>query len=755
MILTKFKINTKNLIFILSLLLLINCFSYTEAQQKQQAYEWKNVQIVGGGFVPGYIFHPKEKNLYYARTDMGGAYRWDESQKKWIPLLDWVSYEDLNLMGVESIGLDPNDPNMLYMACGTYTNEETPNGAILVSNDRGNSFKRVNVPFKFGGNENGRGNGERLAVDPNDGNIIYLGTRLNGLWKSTDKGMSWNQVKNLQHITDTSSTITPWGSKYYKSSGVVFVLFDPASGSKGSKTRNIYVGVANMGRENMFRSTDGGESWEAISGHPQKYRPLHGVIDNEGNIFIAYGTDPGPMPMEDGGVWRYETKTGKWYDITPDAPDKKNKFGYAAVAVDAEKPGTIIASSFNRYTKGGDEIFLSHDYGKTWKAAFASGTKFDYALAPYIAHTPIHWLFDIEINPFNSNHVMFTTGYGGHQTYNFQTVDTPDSIVWEIAATGIEETVALDLHSPNKGPQVYTAIGDYCGFAHYNLDKFVEEGCYINPHFSNTDAITTAENKPEMVVRVGRSSNHIKGTGIGYSLDYGKNWQPCKSLPSKRSQLGFIALSGNGSTWIWTPEHEQPYYTEDMGKTWNLINDLPIGTRVVADRINPKKFYAIALFEGILYTSNDGGKSFTKTKLDLPTGTPKKGNRGDIRGGQDRIYTMPGKEGYLWLAAFDGLYYSQNSGKTWQQIPIVTQMHGFGFGKAAPGANLPALYMIGVVDKVRGIFRSDDGAKTWIKINDDAHQWGLLLHITGDPKKYGRVYVGTHGRGIQYGDIKE
>ena len=74
------------------------------------------------------------------------------------------------------------------------------------------------------------------------------------------------------------------------------------------------------------------------------------------------------------------------------------------------------------------------------------------------------------------------------------------------------------------------------------------------------------------------------------------------------------------------------------------------------------------------------------------------------------------------------------------------------FGKAAPGNDYPALYMIGKVNGIRGIFRSDNAGKSWIRINNDQHQWGLLLHITGDPKKYGRVYVGTHGRGILYGD---
>ena len=82
---------------------------------KCEPYEWKSVQIVGGGFCDGIVFHPTAKDVRYARTDMGGAYRWDAQAGRWMPLLDFVSYADNNLVGVESIAVDPLDPKTVYL----------------------------------------------------------------------------------------------------------------------------------------------------------------------------------------------------------------------------------------------------------------------------------------------------------------------------------------------------------------------------------------------------------------------------------------------------------------------------------------------------------------------------------------------------------------------------------------------------------------------------------------------------------------
>ena len=69
------------------------------------------------------------------------------------------------------------------------------------------------------------------------------------------------------------------------------------------------------------------------------------------------------------------------------------------------------------------------------------------------------------------------------------------------------------------------------------------------------------------------------------------------------------------------------------------------------------------------------------------------------------------------------------------------------------GRKYPALYMIGSLrTNEQAIFRSDDAGRTWDRINDDRHQFGTQQVISGDPRVYGRVYLGTNGRGVLYGD---
>ena len=82
--------------------------------------DWSYSQLAmgGGGFVSG-VFSTSEEGLYYARTDVGGAYRWDKGEERWKSLSYNITEEDVGLLGIDGLAVDPDEPNKLYLLAGT------------------------------------------------------------------------------------------------------------------------------------------------------------------------------------------------------------------------------------------------------------------------------------------------------------------------------------------------------------------------------------------------------------------------------------------------------------------------------------------------------------------------------------------------------------------------------------------------------------------------------------------------------------
>src|SRR5689334_5465560 len=154
------------------------------------SYQWRNVPIGAGGFVDGLVFSQAQPGLAYARTDIGGAYRWNARAGRWVPLMDFTGFNDWNTLGVESVAADPANGGKVWVAAGEYTQSWAGNGEILRSADQGRHWRITPLPIQLGSNQDGRNTGERLAVDPGDDRVLYLGTPVNGLWRSTDGGAS-------------------------------------------------------------------------------------------------------------------------------------------------------------------------------------------------------------------------------------------------------------------------------------------------------------------------------------------------------------------------------------------------------------------------------------------------------------------------------------------------------------------------------------------------------------------------------------
>ncbi|PBC78535.1 photosystem II stability/assembly factor-like uncharacterized protein [Streptomyces sp. TLI_235] len=680
------------------------------AQTGSGSYVWKNAPVAGGGYVTGLVFNQKEKGLLYARTDMGGAYRWDTGAEQWIPLTDWIGEKDWNLLGIDALATDPVDPNRLYLATGTYTNEWAGNGAILRSTDRGRTFQRTDLPFKLGGNEPGRGAGERLVIDPANHGTLLLGTRKNGLWRSTDYGATWSQVSSFP-VKDGASS----------GAGISFVTYGPA----GRNT--IYVGV-NDRSTSLYRSTDGGNTWQAVSGQPTGQMPQHGVVSGDGSLYLSYSNSIGPMDATAGSVWKYTPSGGAWKNISP----SQGGYGFSGLAVDPQRPSTVMVTTLDRWWPE-DEVYRTTDGGTTWKA-LADKSQRDASGAPYVGTGTGHWMTALAIDPFDSGHALYGTGNGIWRSKDANASDSGGTSHWASGARGLEETSLADAIAPPGGATVITSMGDQGGFRHDSLTE-VPAGRLKNPLMSSSTDIDFAQSNPSMMVRVGRG-----GAQDGaYSTDGGSSWNGFKSEPVSSSQMGHVALAADGSTIVWTEDGQVPYRSTDKGSSWSKVSGLGTDAEVVADRSSGNTFYSLS--GGTLYASTDGGATFTARTGNLPSG---------------RLTAVPGIAGDLWISGGGkGLLHSTDGGRTFTPLGSVQSASALGFGKAAFGANYQALYLIGTVKDVTGVFRSTDKGATWLRVNDDAHQWGAIGSlgiITGDPDTFGRVYIGTNGRGLQYGD---
>jgi hypothetical protein len=688
-----------------------------------QSYQYKPAVVGGGGYVSGIVCNPNFKNVIYARTDIGGCYRWIEATQTWTPLLDWVTNPIGSYMGVESIAVDPTSSTTVFAACGYGSNQPS---AILNSTNLGATWNVNPAPFVVEGNSDGRGCGERLNVDPNLPSKLYYGSNLSGLYASADRAKTWTSVSSFP-VTSTANGV-----------GIAFVQFIKSSGVLGKATPMVYVGVSQTGNH-LYRSADGGITWSVIPTNVgSTLMPIRAAQDGVGNMFITFADNAGPNGASIGVVKKLNLKTLAITDVTP-----KNGYsygGFAGISVSKQNPKEMAVATLDQWWHH-NEIFRSLDGGATWVPTYATAS-FDYAAIPWMdAHgSPADpsWITDVEIDPFNSNRLFHVSG-GGVLECKYFTILGP--LTYEAASVGIEETVVLGAVSPPTGPLVVTALGDIGGFARYSLDVSPPVADYFNPVGSTNTSVDFAETKPAFMVRAA----YFNGTLGAYSTDSGAHWTQFTSEPSTATTTngpGTITVNADGTAIIWAPAGSNQYVSFDAGNTWTPCvggTTDNYGYPAIADRADPMRFYIYDAANGSFLVSTNKGASFSVASSSLSQW-----------GG--RPVTVFGMPGDIWIPGTDALYHSTDYGDTWTPV-VIGAAQSVGFGVPAAGHSYPAIYYSGEIDGVLGMYRSDDGGSTWFLINDANHWFGGIGLVVGDRRTYGKFYLGCGGRGLHYGTI--
>lgn len=705
------------------------------------AYLWSIVAIVGGGYVPAILFHPKKQGLAFARTDIGGAYKRDTTTNAWAQIMDGISSSpNWWYASPEAIGVDPKDPNRIYLAVGYYASPITGsigwdgNGAMLVSSDGGKTYATVPLPFKNGSNDNGRGGGERIAVDPNRTSDVYFGTRNAGVFLSKDFGATWNAMTGFPAAATISN------STRSSDAGVVTVTPYASNGA----TRAIYAGVSATGTGSdamaLYLTTEPGKiaaTWTPVSDQPTGMLVQHIVVGPNHKLYINYTDHEGPEGIGKSQLWEFTPdsrfKSGKWRQIElPGGP-------IGGLALSQSQPGLMLISTVDRYNPS-DTRWLSGDYGITWHEVGNNGANYDSSVSPFIHNGSQNWESGIAIDPFNPAHAIYGTGGTVYETFNLTDGLNGRTVNWSTrGALGIEETSVVSLVAPPLGNSLLVAgLGDWGGFAFTNLTQSPSQGNYVSFAPALPSSLDFVQNKPTTIVAsIASGWKPYSGPKAQISTDDGMTWTGfAGNVDTKGS--GTIAASPDGNSFVWAPADIGVQHSS--GGNWAPSTGIPGQSQIASDRAADGTFYGFS--KGTLFISTNGGQSFSVAQSGLPA--------------DGRLYVRPGISGDLWLASpSTGIY--RNSGTAANiQLTRLSSASGatlLAFGAPPRGTTAPTIFLWGNLnDSHPQLYRSTDNGDTFIRINDDQHQWAVGPQVmAGDMRRFGVVYIGTNGRGIIMG----
>ncbi len=624
---------------------------------KNEKYEYRNLPIPGGGYVTGFIFHEKKQGVLYARTDIGGTYRFDYASKRWFSLIDHVTMEDLSETFPIAAALDDLHPERLYIACGVHREGA---GVIAVSDDYGAHFVYHKIPVLVHGNLNGRGTGYRLIVDKQNSDRLIFASQQEGLWVSYDRGADWekNDAFPEEYLTFVGQSSD--GSALFV--GCAGVTTKRSGNLRGHSMYVSYDGGVSF--EKMWQPNDGEIEGVRLAGLvAQRYaldeKYLYATFSVMGrNAYVlenGYSCDGGSVIG--GRVVRYPILSnngfGEGEEITPNHGSLEvrqtgySKYGFSGINTAATQPGLLICSTICK--ENGDSIFRSLDYGENWEEILHDldvgriDFRTSYMKPCYNGgHSLIHWLTDLKINPFDENEAWFNTGTGVFCTKNL----TGEKVVFSDWSDGIEETVHLNLYSPPAGDvHLIDILGDLGGFAFRKLD----EPCDNSFDDSEGNRYITCINadysdiRPEFVVVTPRGNwtGKTKGglivsddqcrTFTRLPMPFGITDKLDKALhriETPNVNSGWVAVSPDCTNIVWTVAEniqlpiDMVVVSQDGGKSfvqakiYDVSGEMKThgGMKVFADRMESSIFYGFG--EGSqFYLSRDGGKTFRQREI--------------------------------------------------------------------------------------------------------------------------------------------
>ena len=685
----KFKLLSTliTIIFIFS----FNLQSFSNKDSITNHLEWRSIGPDRGGRSIAVSGSSSRINEYYFGAVGGGLWKTIDGGQTWKPVTDG----QLKSSSVGAVAVSNSNPDVVYIGMGeTELRGNIMQGdGIYKSIDAGKTWEHVGLEETQAIS--------KIRVHPTNPDVVYVAALGHpygenperGVFKSTDGGKNWNKI-------------------LFKSTkaGAIDLVMDANNPDVLYSTfwqvyRTPYKMLGGGPDCGIYKTTDGGKSWEDISensGLPSRPLGKIGITVSPVNSNRLWAL----VEANNGGVYTSDDAGSTWSLINDERKLRQRAFYYSRIYADPKDENTVYALNTGFYK--------SVDGGKT----------FDKRII--VPHGDNH---DLWIDPQNPMRMVNANDGGGCVSVNggesWTDLDFPTSQFYHIMVTrdfpymicGAQQdnsTMCIPSEGWNfkqaRGPhkQYYYAIGG-------------GESGYISQHPNKLDWFY-AGSQGALLTKYDRSNGYRRDIQVYPRFFSG---EPSSALPER---------------WQWT---------------------FPI----VFSPLNPDKLYTCSQH---VWVSEDDGQSWTKISPDLTYADPNTlGDTGgiitnDMNGPE--IYAtvfalVPSNhdENVIWAGSDDGLVHiTTDHGKTWKNItpidmPKDTRISIIEESTHNPGTAYVAAKRYQMDDRKPYIWKTSDYGKTWNLIVDGIRKDDFIHVVREDLIVPGLLYAGgEHGVWVSY-----
>ncbi|MFK7848030.1 MAG: glycosyl hydrolase [Rhodothermales bacterium] len=647
------------------------------------------------GRISDIAIHPDHPSTWYLATASGGLWKTDNAGTTFRPIADG---EGSYSFGV--IAIDPNNPNVIWAGSGENNPQRSVSygDGVYKSLNGGRSWKNVGLDKSE--------HIARILIDPRDSDVVYVASQgplwnaggERGLYKTTDGGETWAQVME---------GIDEW-------TGVADAVMDPNNpdvllAATWQRARRQWSLIAGGPKSALYRSEDGGATWEKSSGMPGGQIGRIGLAISPADSDVVYAI---AESTEKGGFYR-STNNGINFQRMSDRVSSSNY--YQELFVDPNDPDRVFSVS--------TVTAVSHDGGENWENLGLSGRHVDDhvvwvdpedaehlliggdgglyqtfdagATWDWFQNLPLAQFYRIEVDSTRPFYRIYggtqdnSTLGGPSRTTTRRGADTGD---WFLTQGGDGFVTRID---PTDQNIVYSE-SQYAGMTRFNLATGERVSIQPLPE-PGEPALRWHWDTPLLISPHNPARLYAAAQRVFRSDDRGSNWQPISDDLTAQIDRNSLKLMGrvwsvdamaknrSTSTWnsivsmsestlqeglIWVGTDDGVMQvTEDGGGNWRQIQsirgipDTTFVSSLVPSSHDVNTVYAsfdnhkAGDFKPYIAKSTDLGKSWDIISSDLP----EKGT----------VYVL--KEDHknpamLYAGTEYGVFFSNNYGESWRQL---------------------------------------------------------------------------------------